>query len=596
MADAQEQLRSQPPMPDFFKFDQIQKEEYLSQLGNFNQEQRAIFHKICDLWEPEIEYNRFIELGKNQFSFIQSHLSQLMQKLFNARCGLIKVRIQQGNLENEQIILCERDSIRFFYYYLENEYFYTLNSEDKQFLTPKGLDRRDIIIPGKYVETLGLTDISDSLMETQGDKVKIYLVKCENYDPIYMTPATLPLIIRLSRDKIRSVVKSPQLLTYLSKTLGLMESEILRDIKRPDNNFWNKLSRCLIENREEIADKRRHIPQDFAPSVSLVYAYTRNGLDEAERIRLDRQSQKDEMVAICQSIEMKPDKFLEQQELNDYLENGIKRWPDFKNTFYDQCVKMKSKTSLPLIVNLGNGYMHRDHIYMTFRLDLNEAAVELKQYYLSLMGEVLLSRKNERINVFATTESFVQSIRDRIKERFPILHTLLEKPKIVSEGIIHWAKKRSNTPSPDQVRILLNKYFEEDSTLKFIRTDRLLELYLQPLFMEAYQKLPLFRRVMMRLFGRYDSFLEAFSKTPDKNGVRKGFSPRDGSPAGSYTGKTLSPVRDPMEEYHRSRSSSSSSRSYRRSGAKEKEKRYSNREQNNAWSEFGEALKKDNRK
>ncbi len=600
MAEAQEQFRSQPPMPDFFKFDQIQKEEYLSQLGNFNQEQRAIFHKICELWEPEIDYNRFIELGKNQFSFIQSHLSQLMQKLFNARCGLIRIKSQQGNIVNDQVILCERDSIRFFYYYIENEYVYSLYSEDKQFITPKFLERQDILLPGRYVETLGLTDIGESLAESQGDRIRIYLVKCENYDPIYMTPATLPHIIRLSREKIRGVVKSPQLLTFLSKTLGLMESEILRDLKGRDNNFWNKLCRCLMENRDEVSDKRRHIPPEFSPSVSLVYSYTRNGLDEAERVRLDRQSQKDELVSICQAIEMRSEKFLEQQELNDYLENGTKRWPDFKNTFYDQCVKMKNKTSLPLIVNLGSGYMHRDHIYMSFRMELKEASLELRQYYLNLMEEVLLSRKGGRMNVFATTESFIQSIRDRIREKFPKLHVFLEKPKILSEGIIHWAKRRSNVPTSDQVRSLLNKYFEEDSTLRFIRLDRLLDLYLQPLFHEAYGKLPLVRRVMMRLFGRYDSYLESFSRLPGGPGREAGkVSPlgRPSPPSGDLAGKTLSPMDDPMERYHRS-SSSPPNRSYRKRASrdKEQERRYSHREQNSAWNEFEEALKKSDSK
>ena len=592
MAEVQEyQLRSQPPMPDFFKFDQSQKEEFLSQLGNFNQEQRAIFHKICELWEPEIDYNRFIDLGKNQFSFIQSHLSQLMQKLFNARCGILNVASSQGNVVNKQVILCERDSIRFFYYYLENEYVYSLHSDDRFFITPKFMERQDMVLPGNYVESLGLTDISETLAHTYQDSIRILLIKCEGYDPIYATPATLPHIIRLARDKIRTVVKSPQLLTFVSKSLGMMESEIQRDLKNRDHSFWNKLSRCLMENKDEVADKRRHIPVDYYPAVSLIYSYTRNGIDEAERIRLDRQSQKDELVAVCQSIEMRPEKYLTQQELNEYLENGIKKWPDFKNTFYDQCVKMKNKTSLPIIVNLGVGYMHRDHIYLSFRVFLKEASVELKQYYLSLMEDVLLSRRGGGSHVFATTESFIQSIRDQIRERHPVLNIMLDKPKIISEGIMHWVKRRSNTPSAEQVRLLLNKYFEEDSTIRFMRLDRMLDLYLQPLFFQAYEHLPLIRRVILRLFGRYDSYLESFSRLPGSPLSEKPPLPRK-SERDSYAGKTLSTGGDPRERYHSPAPVERRTAGRRRRPPTPKEKRYTNREQNNAWTEFQDALKK----
>jgi hypothetical protein len=593
MADTPEyQLRTQPPMPDFFKFDQIQKEEYLSQLGNFNQEQRSIFHKLCELWEPEIDYNRFIELGKNQFSFIQSHLGQLMQKLFNARCGLLQLAISQGAIVNNRIILCERDSIRFFYYYMENEYVHSLQSEEKTFITAKYLERLDIVLPGKYVESIGLTDISEVMANASKETVRIFLIKCDNYDSIYATPATIPHLIRLARDKMTNVVKSAQMLTFLSKTMGLMESELLRDIKGRDHSFWNKLSRCLIENREEVADKRRHISPEYYPAVSLIYAYTRNGLDEAERIRRDRQSQKDELVAVCQSIELRPERFFSQQELNEYLESGMKKWPDFKNTFYDQCVKNKNKTSLPLIVNLGNGYMHRDHIYLTFRMELKEASMLLKEYYMERMNDILTSPRSGNVTVFATTDSFIHSIRDRIKEAFPMLHAMLDKPKIVSEGIIHWCKKRSNTPSSEQVRILLNKYFEEDSTLRFLRIDKMLDLYLQPLFLKAYEQLPLIRKVILRLFGRYDSYLEAFSRLPNQPPVKKnGSSASAEDVTASFTGKSLSPERDPKEAYH-SRDKGKVSAYRKKRIKKEKDKRYTNREQNNAWTDFQDALDK----
>lgn len=376
--------------------------------------------------------------------------------------------------------------------------------------------------------------------------------------------------------------------------MGLMESEITRDLKGSSNLFWNNLCRVLIENREEVADKRRHISPDYYPAVSLIYGYTRNGLDDAEKIRVDKQELKNELVSVCQSIEMHPEKYLNQQELNEFLAPGISRWPEFKETFHDQCVKMKNKTSLPIIVNLGNGYIHRDHIYLTFRMELKEASIELKQHYLSLMDDMLTSRREEGMTAFSTTDSFVNNIRDLLRERYPILSIFLDKPKIVSEGIMHWCKRRSSALSTEKVRSLLNKYFEEESTLKFIRVDKMLELYLISLFNQAYGRLPLLRKFILRVFGRYDSYLETFSGLPPGGGkvVKKSSSTtkKMASKEMSRSGHGRANISSAENYYHPPEGGGQRTKRPRKKH-KEKDRQYSNREQNSAWQDFQQALK-----
>jgi len=586
------QLRNNPPVPKYFQYDQIQKEEFLSQLGNYTQEQRSLFRKLCEFWEPELAFERFLKQEKDGFSFLDSHLRFLMNRLSSSRCGLLQMKVDKGDLVPDRIILTEPDSIRFYYYIIENEYLKILLQEDKSFIGDEYLLEAGITIPSEFVEDLSHTEISNEFLSHQKNNVRILRVTLEGSKPFFCTPYTVQHVIRIARENIRHFLSNSQVITLVAKLMGQMNSEVQRSVGTTDTLFWNKLTSVLLEHREDVLMKRKNYSVNVFQYVSLLYAYTRNALDETERIRQETQQKKDEMIRVCKELYNRKDPFVDQTILNDYLNDGLKRWDDFKELFFDKCVHIKNRTGLPIIVNMGTGYMHRDHLFPVFQTELELASTQLKEYYRLEMEQMLTSRQTG-VNCFSSQSIFVNHVQDMVEKNNPVLGALLKKPKLVSEGLILFSKKSMGNQSPDQVRQLLNKYFEEDSTLRFKRLDRMLDLYLIRIYKEAYQKLPLLRRIIMRIFGKHESFSNSFagnvvfserrnhsrnnSKSYDPSRVSTEEDVRDSHLTGP-TGPSSIPGSTPDSSARRSRR--------RRSTPEKKTPNYSYRQRTRAWKEF----------
>lgn len=588
------QLRNNPPVPKYFQYDQIQKEEFLSQLGNYTQEQRSLFRKLCEFWEPELAFERFLKQEKDGFSFLDSHLRFLMTRLSSSRCGLLQMKVDKGDLVPDRIILTEPDSIRYFYYVLENEYLKVLLQEDKAFIGDEYLLEAGITIPSEFVEDLNHTEISNEFLSQQKNNVRILRISLEGSKPFFCTPYTVQHVIRIARENIRLFLSNSQVITLVAKLMGQMNSEVQRSVGTTDTIFWNKLTSVLLEHREDVLMKRKNYSPSVYQYVSLLYAYTRNALDESERIRQETQQKKDEMIRVCKDLYNRKDPFVDQTTLNDYLTDGLKRWDDFKELFFDKCVHIKNRTGLPIIVNIGTGYMHRDHIFPVFRAEMEMASTQLKEYYRLEMEKMLTSRQTG-VNCFSSQAIFVNHVQDMVEKNNPVLGALLKKPKLVSEGLILFSKKSMGNQSPEQVRQLLNRYFEEDSTLKFKRLDRLLDLYLIHIYKDAYQKLPLIRRIVMRIFGKHESFSNSFAGTvvfserrSHSRNTDKTYDPNRVKIDGDVRNTGLTGMESGLSSSEPASRSSSSSRRYRRkkSTSENSTPNYSYRQRTRAWKEF----------
>ncbi len=82
--------------PYFVAFDTKQREELLSQTGNFSPGERDGFHKLCQNWQSRIPYNRFAGLLNRGDGATTSELHSRMRKLRKAGNGLIRTNVQEG--------------------------------------------------------------------------------------------------------------------------------------------------------------------------------------------------------------------------------------------------------------------------------------------------------------------------------------------------------------------------------------------------------------------------------------------------------------------------------------------------------------------
>jgi hypothetical protein len=544
------------------------------------------------LISTDLNFDHFLKQEKDGFSFIESLVHSLMERLSNSRTGLILRAIKNGELLPDRIILTEPDSTRYYYYSLENEYQRILLQEDKIFITEKYLLESGITIPNDYVEEISHSHISNEYISQQKNNIRILKIKMDGGKPIYCTPYTIEHVIRISRENVRQFLSSSQILTLVSKLMGTMNSEVQQQIGHTDMVFWNKLCSMLLEHREDVLMKRKNFPMEIYHHISLLYAYTRNGLDETERVHQENQAKKDEMIRVCKALFDRSDPFLDQVELNKEMEPGLKKWQDFKELFFDKCVKLKNKTGLPLIVNIGTGYIHRDHLYVVFQNQLNDTSRELKEFYRLEMEKLLTSGFRGEVNVFSTQSTFQNSIIDMINKNKPLLSALLKKPKLVSEAVLLYGKKGLKVQSPDQIRQLLDKYYEENSTVRFKRLDHLLELYLMHIYQDAYEKLSVWRRFIMRIFGKHESYLSIFSGAGFGNGDRRKTTRQA---QGTYRASAVYLQKEDIRST--GLADGSAKPSYKSSSRKPRKslntsKNYSNRQVNRAWEEFEQAMHK----
>ena len=166
----------------------------------------------------------------------------------------------------------------------------------------------------------------------------------------------------------------------------------------------------------------------------------------------------------------------------------------------------------------------------------------------------------------------------------------------------------------ERVKSVLHRYFDA-GTIRFKEPDILFDLLPKIMFRDAFLKLSWFRRMMLKMMGRYDSFVQAMdSPAGSSSSGEYGVPRRSGSGSGNGTVAMLGGPDDVLEiSDFASNSGSSGSSSGRRPGSRTgrqtggtpsgsrrkktpppaaKQKRYSMQQQQEAWDDFRSAYKK----
>jgi hypothetical protein len=251
-------------------------------------------------------------------------------------------------------------------------------------------------------------------------------------------------------------------------------------------------------------------------------------------------------------------------------------------------MRSPGRTGLPAVVNVGEDYVFRDHVFPLFKARHSAASTELREFYLEMIERMLRTNNKDNITAFAGMNAFREDIRMRLFEEFPVLSDLLSKPRIVSEGIIHYATKVLKISDMVRVKTVLERYFISGS-IRFKEPDRLFDLKPRLLFADAFRRLSWFRRMILRMFGRYESYLQSFGAIKTEGSGKKSAG-SGGAETESFEapGEAPMPYRPHEPEYGRATDEAVR----RRKLAGKSKLRYSARQQEQAWDEFRTAYEK----
>ncbi len=577
--------RNQPEMPAYFRKDRVGRDEFLSQLGHFGEEHRALFSRLCDMWEPDMAYSKFFAKAGHEFLNADATLHTLMVHLEKGNCGLIANIVKDGQLEKDQIILTDRDAPRFWYWYVENLWQTCRVSDRTKFPTVKSVVKRggfsdDVLQP------LSLAEISGTFIDDHFDDVILYALPDLDGKTLIVTPATLTSMVEVAKLKIRAHLANSPVQPILARLMGTVVSNIRTSLSKNDTQFWNNISDTIVVHREDLLAKKANLSAEIFIAAKILKIFTRNELDESEHRREQDAEKREAIQGILAQLAKKNQFLVPPSEFDAQFEPYKEKWPDLREMFIVTYLKPSGRTGLPAVVNISEDYIYRDHLYPLFKSQHQIAAAEMKDYYLNLAERILRTNNKDKITAYTGIKAFREDVREQLALEYPILSELLSKPRIVSEGIIHYNTKVLNVQDMDRVKNVLERFFEAGS-IRFLHPDKLFELSPNDLFISAFQRLSWFRKIILKLFGRYDSYLHALNASGFPDGGKASGS------AGHNPAEVLESVR--VLPYRASLPPGESVteaavRRRKQSGAAKR--RYSMNQQEQAWDEFKNAYEK----
>lgn len=578
-------------VPEYINVDSMRREEFLSQIGNFASEHRKIFQSLCENWQPGINYSRFVTQNSS-IRFAEKDLLNLLSRLKTAKCGMLKHKCVNGDLKRNTIIITDIGNKSFYYHLVEDEIEISMLSSVHPMLTSASIREQGVTIPASFLEVLTPRNISKSFFKECRNEGRIFKIPTSEDDYFIATSGSLAPLITMSIKRIRDGLKNSNVLSYVAKLQSSAIMELKRDMATTDPGIWRKLTVTILDAKEEILQKSRTVNRDFFSACELIRFFSENELKDLEKKRAADIEIFDEMKALVHEIAHENSFFVDQTSLNKKLEKSIQKWPDFKDKFYENFVKAKKKTQLPQVVYIGSKYIHRDNIYTYFVTTLAQFSVDLQIEYQKLMESLIRSNNKSNVSVFFSSENFRNSIREKINSWDPMMVVFLERPAVISEAVIHVAKKTMKVKDVNRIKSMLENYFEPGK-LKFKALEVLFNLNVLDIFQYAFLRMPLWKQLFIRILGRYDSYRRTFTGMSRTVSARqegmKVVSPpmRNDEPDFSAMSRE-----DRRREYRKRQSQINNQNIQKRRASRNpveqsvKKRRYTQEEQNEAWSDF----------
>ncbi len=503
-------MRNQPEMPSYFSDDRIGRETFLSQIGAIGNEYRNLFSMLCEMLEPDLNYKKFINKMLPQFPAIVEMLDVLMEHLQEGRCGIIVKALQGDQTVSARIILTERDSSRFWYWYIENAWLTAKNSNQESYPTVESFQKMRGFSAG-ILQRLVLSDISREFIDKHANEIVLYSIQTASNHRIIATPATLDNMISVSRKRVhQNITKSLQLQTEISRLLGMPNAALLNSASGGDDKFWYRFTKAFMENRERLIARKINLSTEMQTAVEILLEFVRNELDQKETDEKEREEKMKAMKGILLSIAKKSEYIVSVKEFTKLFDPYIERWPDMQAEFGRHYMTKSGRAGLPVVVNIGTDYIYRNHVYILFKSLHSTASSEMKEQYVKKFRDVLRSNNRNGVTVFSNISSFRDAIKESLNREYPVLNNLINNPRIVADGIIHYGTKVLKKSDMNRLKVVLEKYFVP-GTVRYRVLDELFGLALSHVFEEAYSQLMPWRRFLMRISGRYESYLKMYN-------------------------------------------------------------------------------------
>ncbi len=554
-------------VPDFFHMETFRREEFLSQVGSFTQVQYQLFHTICDFWEPVLDYNQFILKSAKSFLASNNQIELLMDKLKAAHIGLLQYALVEGDLKPARIILSEKGAPEFYYYLGEDLMARQIHDNPHPFLTGKAFDTEGVNLPDELVTPLENRMISPGYAQSLKTPVIIGIPRTMK-SPILLPSGMIEDFVDSMIGHIRAEATSPTVLENLSRITEEKISDIQKSMEQKQPAFWIKLCQKMLDHKEELKLRIKGLNPLIFTSAQLLLTWFQNTLGEMKQKELEERERQDARNLIIKEFKEKENNWTHISLLDDKLKEYEDRWTGFREEFKSHTLIRGEGKDLPELVLVNNMIMHRDYIFRYFTMGISNLRRDFLFMYQDQMIDLLRHNRNERYAQFFSRSNFRSDIMTCVREEDLQLWELLQKPTRVAEAAYHYLQDIKGVQKNARIKDAMELYFHSDLK-SFRNVDTIFQLKLINLFEKAYKELSWLGRFILRITGRYDSYVAMFADDlPPSRKIRpkerKRGRKRDVNPRGA------------MKDYSRHN--------------RPRERVYTPRERKKAWAEFDDAV------
>ena len=612
--------------PHYAFADKHDRELFLSSLGLFTDQERALFHRVCAIWEPEIAYRKAYSTVEQVSEADSRDLGRLLSKLRRRQCAVVTTRTVEGGGRPYGVMLCEPGEPIFFITVLE-EYLRRVERDHRVGLptdrelgseTPPVAIRRRLdtgVITKALLASMQSagsdapagSEAGDTTGPGESEDLFVYTMPLRRSEDSVLLPGSiLAEITTLAEQVLQAAFNDGELLTEFAKLRKLGALQLKQRIAEADLGTWRELSAELAGHMRELAagPARSHIAT-LEPAAAVMRIAAEAALEAAAISKRRAERREAAISELVQRVRESSEAFLTQSWLNRQFNHLQEQHPEefeaIKTGFYRQ-TKPSVTDRVPAILRIQGRYIHRDRIYPEFEGRLENARRELHNYYLRTLSAEIRFPNRARNPALFGAENLERDIAERLRRFDPFVSALLGDAALLTEVVIHADQIAPGDDDGPLTRGRDRLFLRGSMRLKPYR--EIMGISLRALLEEHIDGLGIIRQIWLRLTGRQARLWERYVgpattkvvanrvRVPDRKNSEAQHAQLLGSESGGAWSSTKSTRTNSPRPGRASRSAAESKSAAGTEGNEPFAPRrpYSHKEREDAWQAFQRTL------
>jgi hypothetical protein len=503
--------------PEYIQWDDKEREGFLSRIGTFSPSQRNLFHELCRNYREEIPVKLFISNHALNIRNAEQELINLMNKLCSEGAGFLRVDHTDGSAG--AVVLTDKRDVHFFTGLITEEYNRLSVYPEEPFLSRKYFEEKYIPIPDHYVAPLDDKSLS-AILKGENYPGIVYEVTTAKDKRVIASGPVLVNMFNYASHKIRNALSNPETLSLIAELKDTSLLDIRKRTSKKDEILWLDIAKTILKNIERFHPRKKYnVGVDFFQAASLCVLVLKNRLQDTKKREEEEKKRDSDMDGLAGSIKnrgLEPCTPLDFSKLTEELRKTYgNKFQTFISEFHTRYTSSKGRRKLPVILIINHQYIHRDNLFPYFENRLNSLREELKREYISIMDKILRTNNREGKGMFYSYNAFSSDIGSRIAVLDPFVGSLFKRPDITAEGLIHDVMGKKKIKSKDDIKRHMEKFFLP-GTIEFRGYPELLGLAILEIFDSAFARLPVWRQILIKISGKYDTVREKYTQRSKK--------------------------------------------------------------------------------